>query len=117
MHVLITGSRDWSNIKAITDKLDDLFDNDSKLIICHGDARGADRIAADYARRMNIPVRSFPANWDKYGKRAGVIRNQQMLDEFKPELVLAFPIASSIGTYDMIRRARSAGVTVIVTNG
>lgn len=57
-----------------------------------------------------VPVRVFKADWDKHGKAAGPIRNQQMLDEGKPDLVLAF--AGGKGTDDMCRRARAAGVEV-----
>jgi hypothetical protein len=81
-------------------------------IICHGDARGADREAGYEARRLGLEVVVFPANWSRYGKAAGPIRNQQMLDEFKPDLVLAFPILTSVGTYDMIMKATRAGVPV-----
>jgi len=56
---------------------------------------------------------SFPADWKSYGKGAGPIRNQLMLDEGKPDLVLAFhnDISSSRGTADMIRRAKKHGIS------
>ena len=59
-------------------------------------------------------VLAFPADWDKYHKAAGHIRNQQMLTEGKPTLVLAFhhDLARSKGTKDMVRRALKAGLAV-----
>jgi hypothetical protein len=58
----------------------------------------------------------YPAQWHKYGRAAGPIRNQQMLAEGKPDLVLAFhdDIDGSRGTKDMVNRARRAGVKVEV---
>lgn len=83
-----------------------------------GEARGADRLAAEAARRLGIPshrILRFPAKWGKYGKAAGPIRNQQMLDEGKPTLVLAYhnDLENSKGTKDMVSRAEAAGVTVM----
>jgi predicted Rossmann-fold nucleotide-binding protein len=53
----------------------------------------------------------FPANWPKHGKGAGFIRNQQMLNEGKPDLMIAFP--GGKGTADMIEKAIKAGIKVI----
>ncbi|MCG8444954.1 MAG: DUF2493 domain-containing protein [Hyphomicrobiales bacterium] len=80
-----------------------------KLI--HGGARGADEGAADWGRSEGIKVISYPANWRKHGKSAGPIRNQKMLDEGKPDIVMAFP--GGKGTADMMRRAEAAGIPVI----
>lgn len=61
-------------------------------------------------------VEKYPADWEKYGKVAGPIRNQQMLDEGKPDVVYAFTddLSNSRGTADMCRRANKAGVPVYV---
>ena len=61
----------------------------------------------------NIPVERFPADWSEYGKAAGAIRNQQMLDEGTPDLVVAFPGGN--GTLDMVRRSQRAGIKVLRT--
>src|SRR5262249_47881897 len=76
-----------------------------------GGARGADTIAAEWAKARSLPCDVFMANWAELGRKAGPIRNQQMLGEGRPNLVVAFP--GGRGTEDMIRRARSAGVEVI----
>jgi UDP-N-acetylmuramoylalanine-D-glutamate ligase len=52
----------------------------------------------------------YPADWKLHGKSAGHIRNQQMLDESKPDIVIAFP--GGRGTANMIKRAKKAGVEV-----
>jgi hypothetical protein len=78
--------------------------------IVHGGARGVDRIAEDWAIVNWCPFRVYKADWDTYGKAAGPIRNQEMLDEEHPDLVVAFP--GGRGTQDMIDRARKQGYEV-----
>lgn len=74
-------------------------------------ARGADSLAVQWARGYKITVEAYPARWSVYGKKAGYIRNKEMLDEGKPDLVVAFP--GGKGTSMMIELARKAGVRVI----
>jgi hypothetical protein len=86
---------------------------DRAELVIAGGARGADTLAVQEARARKppIPVRVYPADWRRHGKAAGPIRNQQMLDEGAPDLVLAFPGGG--GTADMVRRARRAGLEVV----
>lgn len=85
------------------------------VTIISGAARGVDTAAVDWAVVNWCPFIEYPADWKKYGGAAGPIRNQQMLDEGKPDLVVAFPGGS--GTADMVRRARAAGVPVKEVKG
>lgn len=83
-------------------------------VIIHGAAKGADRHAAVWARDWGVDQLPFPAEWYRDGKldrSAGPRRNQRMLDEGKPDLVIAFP--GGTGTADMVRRARAAGIRVM----
>lgn len=73
-------------------------------------ARGVDSFAAEWAIKFGFKLYKFPAEWDKYGRKAGPIRNQQMLDEGKPDAVIAFP--GGTGTADMVRRSEKAGIKV-----
>ena len=111
MRVLVCGSRDWTDAALILETLRGVAE---VTVVIHGAAPGADTLAGEAARAMGIPVQAFPADWDRYGRAAGPIRNQRMLDEGHPDLVLAFhdDIASSRGTADMFRRALAAGVQV-----
>lgn len=70
-------------------------------------------------RQLGLNTRRYPANWQRYGRAAGPVRNQQMLDEGKPDLILAFhqDIVNSKGTADMIRRANRAGVPTRILTG
>jgi hypothetical protein len=108
VRILVTGGRDFQNKKALWDILDAL--NNIEAII-HGKARGADRLAEEWAVEMGRINMAFPANWDKHGNSAGPIRNQQMLDEGKPDIVISCP--GGAGTEDMIARARKAGIPVL----
>lgn len=115
MRVLVCGSRDWTDYEAIRREIMTL--PASLNLVIHGNAVGADRAAGRAASLSGIEVASYPADWKKYGRAAGPIRNQQMLDEGRPDLVLAFWKNKSRGTEDMIRRARKAGIEVKVIEG
>lgn len=119
--ILVCGSRTWSDYEYIYTHLKHAKDFRGANELVHGDARGADRLAGKSGKDLGYTVIPVPADWDKYGKKAGPIRNQRMLDEFGPfDEVWAFkdkPV--SVGTDDMIWRARDAGyeVTVFTPNG
>lgn len=111
MRLLICGSRAWTDGEVIFQELRKL---DDVTVVIEGEAPGADTLARQAAEQLGIPVLPFPADWDRYGRGAGPLRNQQMLDEGKPDLVLALSedLNSSRGTADMVARARLAGVPV-----
>jgi hypothetical protein len=113
MRVLICGSRDWDDVACIERVVQELAAADPDLVVIEGEARGADSIARDAARRLGVPVIKYPADWVSYGRAAGPMRNQQMLDA-GPDLVVAFHpnIAESKGTRDMVMRAGRAGIPV-----
>jgi hypothetical protein len=110
--VLICGSRTWMDRGKIETVICGL---DRDTIIVHGGARGADLLADQAAVLWGLLRRVYPADWQTYGKAAGPIRNQQMLDAEEPMCVIAFRMpGESRGTDDMIRRARAAGIPVEV---
>jgi hypothetical protein len=80
-------------------------------VVIHGAYKGADTLASDWARRRWVKELPFPANWKAEGKRAGPIRNQRMVAEGNPDLVVAFP--GGDGTNDLITKAKAAGIKVI----
>jgi len=80
--------------------------------LAHGGASGADRLAGAWATARGLEVEVFEAGWEAYGRSAGPRRNERMLRDFVPDLVVAFP--GGRGTADMVRRARGAGVLVWV---
>lgn len=118
-HVLVCGSRQWTEQRPITDALNRVYDSWGEFVLIHGQARGADRIASGWATWKGLNQLSFPANWPAYGSAAGPIRNNEMLVRGKPDLVLAFPhpVVESPGTRHMISIAQKAGVKTVVFDG
>ncbi len=115
VRVLMCGSRDFTNTRAILVVLAGVVALDPDATIVEGGARGADRIAARQSVVVRLRVEEFPADWDgPDGKRAGFVRNQKMLDSGIDEVhaFLSKPLSDSRGTADMVRRARAAGVPV-----
>lgn len=108
--ILVTGGRAYANREHLTRTLDDLARTRAIAVIIHGNAPGADSLAAVWARRSHVPVEAYPADWRK-GRGAGPERNARMLANSKPDLVVAFP--GGRGTADMVRRAKDAGVRVV----
>lgn len=112
MRILVCGDRNWSNWHA----MGDVFRLEANLddVIIEGEARGADKMARSIAEAAGLEVLRFPADWEKYGRAAGPIRNSQMLSEGKPEAVWAFhnDIISSKGTRDMVKKSLKKGLPV-----
>jgi len=113
MKVLVCGGRDFDDYVTLRAFLNKLSVKTPITEIIEGGAKGADALAARYADKFNIPLRTFKADWDNLGKRAGPMRNSQMLKEGQPDLVVAFPTPKSVGTVDMINKAQRAGIRVI----
>jgi hypothetical protein len=115
MRLLVCGSRHWTDGGPVLSELSALSDVE---VVIEGEAQGADTLARRAAEQLGIPVLPFPADWDRYGRGAGPRRNQQMIDEGKPDCVLACSedLNSSRGTADMCARARRAGVRTILVN-
>ena len=110
--ILICGDRNYQDWIKVQEYLDTIS---RTTIIIHGGAKGADSLAGNLATSLKMKVIKFPADWDKYGKAAGVLRNQQMLDEGHPDLVVYFhkDIENSKGTRDMLKRATDSGIRTI----
>lgn len=113
MKVLVCGSRTYSNRPLLRSRLDTLHVAYGFTHLIHGNARGADIYAHFWAVDNKIHSHPFKANWREFGRAAGTIRNTQMLREGKPDLCIAFvdkPLRESRGTYDMVTKARGAGI-------
>lgn len=109
MRVLVCGARDATIDSHVWNILHGLIPIIDVLIV--GDAPGIDEAARRWGKfYLEGKMEVYKADWDKHGRAAGPIRNQRMLDEGKPDLVIAFP--GGKGTADMIRRAKKAGVEV-----
>lgn len=117
MRVLICGSRHWAKpvpVDVVVGGFKAVYGTET--VIIHGAAQGADSMAGSAAHRHGLDCEPYPADWDTHGKSAGPLRNQRMLDEGKPEVVVAFTndLPGSKGTADMVRRALKAGLPVYI---
>ena len=128
MRVLVCGGRNYGLVhaekKRIYNALDELHGDcwpseeyplgkePPKIThVISGGATGADSVAIDWAVVNWVPCTEYKADWKKYGRKAGPIRNKQMLDEGKPDLVLAFP--GGPGTENMVLQALQANIKVV----
>jgi hypothetical protein len=115
MRILVCGGRDFSDRKTLFDALDRISAQRhpaDRLTVIQGGASGADHMARQWAMEQpSVWVINEPADWKTHGKAAGPIRNQKMIDEHRPDIVLAF--AGGRGTADMVRRAKAAKLHVI----
>ncbi len=119
MRLLVCGDRNWDEPERVEDAI--LFtwaeyDHSEYFLVISGGARGADTHAREACEKHGITFLEFPAEWDKHGRKAGPIRNQQMIDEGEPMQALAFhhDLAKSKGTKDMVRRLNLNNIPVAI---
>ena len=105
-HILVSGSRGWKNEELIAAALPD----NGPVLVIHGGARGADRIAGKIAKERGLAQRVFVPDWDRLGKRAGILRNIEMLEKGKPDEGLVFWDGKSRGAKHMLDLLRRAGI-------
>jgi len=127
VRVLVTGSRDWDDRLTIYRGLHEYvqsrwpmgYDSENQpvdwvapcdFVLVHGACpTGADSIADDWAINNWLIPERHPADWEKYGKRAGFIRNSEMVDA-GADLLLAFIKNESKGATMTLRLAEKAGI-------
>lgn len=116
--ILITGSRDWADKEMIKSAL---LPYANKVLLIHGDCRGADKISGEVAQELGFHVSASPANWSLHGRAAGPIRNREMVNQAKkfkqsgiPTIVLAFhdSLHLSKGTKNCVTLAEKAGLEI-----
>lgn len=112
MKILVCGGRDFNDGARLRECLDALHTLDDGITcLVHGGAAGADSLADTWAKHKGVTVKAYPADWKSHGRSAGPRRNEQMLREDRPDMVVAFP--GGRGTAHMIRIAKEAGVKVV----
>jgi hypothetical protein len=128
MRVIVTGSREWPSRAAVWEALagvlNENVEDGETITVVHGAARGADRFAAEWCHlpdepgyHVTVVEEPHPADWARYGKAAGPMRNREMVD-LGADLVLAFPLPGprerSRGTWDCVEAAEAHGIPVEV---
>lgn len=120
MKLLVCGGRDFRDADSLAVCLEAAtLHGGCTEIICGYDPnnsrfQGADQLAYEWATECGLPCRTFPADWGKYGRAAGPIRNQQMAED-GPDECLATPRANGQwgrGTLDMMRRCNGLGIRI-----
>ena len=110
--VIIAGTRTFTDYELLSVKCDVFFSSKQPTAIICGMARGADLLGKRYAEENGFPVLEYPADWKHYGKKAGYLRNSQMLEV--ADALVAFWDGESRGTKNMIDIARNKGIPVRV---
>lgn len=110
--VMVTGSRDWPSDHASI--IDHALVEYGADVVIHGEATGADTWAKKWAMRNGFVALGIPADWDYYPRDvAGPLRNGWLLDE-RPDVVLAFPMDDSRGTWNAVKQAKERDIPVVV---
>ena len=112
LRIIVCGGRKYDDRPQMKEVLTKLHEERPIVECIHGDARGADILSGYFFKKFypEVAMTPVPADWDKYGRAAGAIRNKVML-AMKPDVVVAFP--GGRGTANMISIARKAGIEVI----
>lgn len=112
MVAAVTGSRTWKSPNLLVAVLDSQLARIERLVV--GDAKGADRFAALWAKEHGVPYFVYEADWEQHGKAAGMLRNRLMLDDGKPDMLFAFKRGHlSKGTDGCITEAQERNIPVI----
>lgn len=111
-HCLIVGSRGYTDYASFKAKCDALLADKTDIEIVSGGASGTDAMAERYARELGYSLQIFPAEWSRYGKRAGYVRNREMhayISTFPERGVIAFWDGHSKGTAQSFALAKEFG--------
>ena len=116
--VIVAGSRTYNNYEYLSEVLSKYTYTFNKLCIrpefVSGGCRGVDSMAERFCKSNNYPIKIFNADWDRYGKSAGYIRNKEMA-QYASEtggFLIAFWDGKSRGTKMMIKLAKENGLVV-----
>jgi hypothetical protein len=117
VRVIVTGSRAWPDSVRVAHELNTLYLQHGPFTLIHGAcSTGADAAAHHWYETAGLDLgcieTRYPAAWEAFGKRAGPLRNKQMIDTAGADLVLAFFFAASRGTQHTVDLARAAGIDV-----
>lgn len=111
-YFLVTGSRIWINRDLIKKELEIVKKHHSGITLVHGGCRGADIIAGSIWKELGGTVVSCPADWLKFGKAAGLLRNESMINDYNIQFALAFVKGDSRGTLHMVSLLKKRGISV-----
>lgn len=114
MKLAIIGSREFCDWELFTEGITRILEQEGKLpiLVVSGGARGADRMGEKWAKDNGIKTLVFKPEWGKHGKRAGLIRNADIIENATH--VLAFPSESGSGTQHALGLAKEKNLPIQV---
>jgi len=112
MRLIIAGGRNFFDYELLEAEALEFIGGATPVTIISGLARGADSLACDFAAQHELPLEGFHAEWNKYGRSAGIRRNKLMAKN--ADHLLAFWNGKSKGTMHMIDYATDRGLIVKV---
>lgn len=114
MNVVIGGYRNFENYKIFKSFVDSCLNEleSKEMTILSGRCKGVDLMCEQYAKEKGLLLELYPAEWKKYGKATGPIRNKQMVE--KTDVVIAFVCERAKGTKNLILQAEKLGKSVFV---
>lgn len=107
--IVVTGGREYADMDVVRHAFDSLLIGTSDTIV-NGGCRGADELCRLIAVERGVNVETMKADWNRYGRSAGPIRNSQMIAS-KPDIVMAFP--GGRGTSNCVNLARDAKIPIM----
>lgn len=109
MRLIVAGGRDFNDHKLFSKWVSKIYiKHGEELIIVSGGAKGADTMGEQFAEMAQIPCHRYPAEWNRLGKAAGILRNHRMAEN--ADALLAFWDGKSKGTKAMIEIAKNRGL-------
>ena len=112
LRVIIAGGRDFDDYELLCRTMDTLLIHKSSVTVLCGKAKGADTLGERYAKDRGYTVEYYPADWEKFGRSAGYLRNEEMAKN--ADALVAFWDGKSKGTGHMISLARKHGLKIRV---
>lgn len=112
--IMVTGSRHLKDQRRVENALWEAAEflkrgRPETITLLHGTQKGADKLSESFARRLKWEIRAFPPLMDGPG---GFTRRNQAMVDAKPDICVAFPMDTSVGTWDSVNRAKKAGIEV-----
>lgn len=114
--VIICGSREFDDYELLKSKCDAYlsrkFNSGEEIVIVSGTARGADLLGEEYAKERGLRVEKYPADWNKFGKKAGYLRNKKMAEVGNACIAFLSNKGENIGTRMMISIAKEKNLLI-----
>lgn len=111
MNILVCGGRDFTNIKLLRKYCSSII-SENDTVLCGMAPNGADLFAYRWCKQYNVNILEFPADWKKYGKGAGMVRNNLMLKQ--AHYILAFWDGKSPGTGHNVEQAKKLKIPITI---